>query len=233
LSNRRFSKKLIFTYYSVLTDFCHYLHLPLDLFLFEFFWSEEILEEVVTVDNVLMDVVLELKLNQKWIYYLAYSNVANENCVKFCIQKVFKCRERRMTRWDKVWTKAQAWGCPCHPRKYPRSTSVEAWGCPRHPLLHQQKYQIIFQATIFLLLHMLCVFLGASLFLFSVLFCFVCCNKWLDHIIFVLERDTLRFLCLEHSSFHHPVHPQLGIPVDAQVLQWPWWRDATVLTTLC
>jgi hypothetical protein len=44
---------------------------------------------------------------------------------------------------------------------------------PRHPLLHQQKYQVIFQDTIFLLLHMLCVFLGASLLLLLVLFCFV------------------------------------------------------------
>jgi hypothetical protein len=34
------------------------------------------------------------------------------------------------------------------------------------------------------------------------LFCFVCCNKWLDPNMFVLERDTLRFHCLEHSSFH-------------------------------
>jgi hypothetical protein len=39
LSNRRFLKKLIFTRCSVLTNFCHYLRLPLDLFLFEFFWS--------------------------------------------------------------------------------------------------------------------------------------------------------------------------------------------------
>jgi hypothetical protein len=39
LINRRFSKKLIFTSCSVLTDFCHYLCLPLDLSLFEFFWS--------------------------------------------------------------------------------------------------------------------------------------------------------------------------------------------------
>jgi hypothetical protein len=31
----------------------------------------ELLEEVVTIANVLMDVVLELKLKQKWIYYLA------------------------------------------------------------------------------------------------------------------------------------------------------------------
>jgi hypothetical protein len=42
-----------------------------------------------------------------------------------------------------------------------------------HPLLHQQKYQVIFQDTIFLLLHMLCVILGASVvFAFSfILFC--------------------------------------------------------------
>jgi hypothetical protein len=57
---------------------------------------EELLKEVATVANVLMDVLLELKLNQKWIYYLAYTNVANENCVKICMKKVFKCRERRM-----------------------------------------------------------------------------------------------------------------------------------------
>jgi hypothetical protein len=33
-------------------------------------------------------------------------------------------------------------------------------------------------------------------------FFFVCSNKWLDHTMFVLERDTLHFHCLEHSSFH-------------------------------
>ena len=33
LSNKRFSKKIIFTCCSVLTDFCQYLHLPLNLFL--------------------------------------------------------------------------------------------------------------------------------------------------------------------------------------------------------
>jgi hypothetical protein len=44
LSNRRFSKKSIFTCCSVLIDFCHYLRLPLDLFLFEFFWSQNFWE---------------------------------------------------------------------------------------------------------------------------------------------------------------------------------------------
>jgi hypothetical protein len=65
---------------------------------------------------------------------------------------------------------------------------------PRHPLLHQQKYQVIFQDTIFLLLHILCVFLGASLFLLSVFFCFVCCNKWFDPNIFFLEKTHSVFI---------------------------------------
>ena len=64
------------------------------------------------------------------------------------------------------------------------------------------KYQVNFQCAIFLLLHMLCVILGASLFLFSVLFCFVCCNKWLDPSNICFGEDTLRFNCIEHSSFH-------------------------------
>jgi hypothetical protein len=58
--------------------------------------------------------------------------------VKFCMKEVFKCRERRMIRWDEECTKAQAWGFPCNPKKYPRGTSVKAWGCPEAPLLHRQ-----------------------------------------------------------------------------------------------
>ena len=41
-----------------------------------------------------------------------------------------------------------------------------------------------------------------SIIYFCFQFCFVCCSICLDPIIFVLERDTLRFHCLEHSSFH-------------------------------
>jgi hypothetical protein len=46
------------------------------------------------------------------------------------------------------------------------------------------------------LLHALCVFLGASLLLLSVFFCFVCCNKWLDTNKFLLEKT--------HFVFHLP-----------------------------
>jgi hypothetical protein len=58
----------------------------------------ELFEEVATVAYVLICAILELKLNQRWIYYLAYTNVANKNYVKFCMKEVFKCRERRMMR---------------------------------------------------------------------------------------------------------------------------------------
>jgi hypothetical protein len=40
LSNKKPLKKSTFVSCSVLTDFCHYLCLPLDHFLFEFFWSQ-------------------------------------------------------------------------------------------------------------------------------------------------------------------------------------------------
>src|SRR3954447_22258034 len=86
------------------------------------------------------------------------------------------------------------------PRIYSRSKIIKAWGCPRHPLFHQQNYQVLFQYTIFLLLHILCVVLGASLFLFSVWFILVCSNNWLDPSSFVLERDTLSWWC--HGRCH-------------------------------
>jgi hypothetical protein len=54
------------------------------------------------------------------------------------------------------------------------------------------KYQVIFQDTIFLLLHMLCVFLGASLFLLQFSFVlFVVINGWITSCL--LWRETLRF----------------------------------------
>jgi hypothetical protein len=63
---------------------------------------------------------------------------------------------------------------------------------PRHPLLHRQKLGHLSRHYIFIASY-LCVFLEHQLFLLSVFFCFICCNKWLDHIMFVLERAMLRF----------------------------------------
>ena len=77
---------------------------------------------------------------------------------------------------------------PGHPKKYPRGLSVKAWGCPRHPLFINKKHQVIFQCAIFLLLHALCIILGASL--FSVVCLLYSIN--FDPIIFILDWDTLR-----------------------------------------
>jgi hypothetical protein len=63
------------------------------------------------------------------------------------------------------------------PRNIKEVQASKLGDAPWHPILHQQKYQVIFQDTIFLLLHMLCVFLRASLFFLLVLFCYICCNK--------------------------------------------------------
>jgi hypothetical protein len=57
LSNRKPSKNSTFVSYSVLTDFCHYLCLPLDRFLFEFF-DHRTFGEVATVVYALYVVVL-------------------------------------------------------------------------------------------------------------------------------------------------------------------------------
>src|SRR4051812_7648044 len=87
---------------------------------------------------------------------------------------------------------------PGHSNKYPRGSSIKAWGCPRHPLFINKKHEVIFQCAIFLLLHALCVILGA--YLFSVV-CLLFLIK-LDPSCFVLERDTLLDSYIEHSRFH-------------------------------
>jgi hypothetical protein len=67
-----------------------------------------------------------------------------------------------------------------HPKKYSRGTSVKAWGCPRGTPFFIGKNQVTFQDTIFLLLHALCVFLGASVVLvfFSSFVLFAAINGW-------------------------------------------------------
>jgi hypothetical protein len=72
---------------------------------------------------------------------------------------------------------------------------------PRHPFFIG-KNQVTFQHTIFLLLHALCVFLGASV-VFSFQFClllFAAINGWTPTNSF--GEVALLFICQEHSVFH-------------------------------
>jgi hypothetical protein len=73
------------------------------------------------------------------------------------------------------------------PRNIQEVQASKLGDAPRH-LFFISKNQVIFQDTIFLFLRILYIFLGASLLSLSVYFCFVCCNKWLDPNIFLLEK---------------------------------------------
>jgi hypothetical protein len=92
--------------------------------------------------------------------------------------------------------KSSSMGMPMSPQEISNRYKSQSLGMPpRHPFFIG-KNQVTFQRTIFLLLHILCVFLRASLILLSVLFCFICCNKWLDANKLLLEET--------HSIFHLP-----------------------------
>jgi hypothetical protein len=98
--------------------------------------------------------------------------------------------------------KSSSLGMPMSPQEISKRYKRQSLGMPpRHPFFID-KNQITFQDTILLLLRILCVFLGASLLSFSVLFCFVCYNKWLDPNKFLLEKTHSVFHCQERSSFH-------------------------------
>jgi hypothetical protein len=87
------------------------------------------------------------------------------------------------------------------PRNIQEVQASKLGDAPRHPFFIG-KNEVIFQDTIFLLLHILCIFLGASLLSLSVFFCSVCRNKWLDPNVFLLEKMHSVFHCQEHSSFY-------------------------------
>jgi hypothetical protein len=64
---------------------------------------------------------------------------------------------------------------------------------PETPLLHRQKSGHLSRYYIFIASYSICFSWSAFTFAFSFFF-FVCCNKCLGHIMFVLEGDVLRFL---------------------------------------
>ena len=98
--------------------------------------------------------------------------------------------------------KSSSLGMLMSPQDISKRYKRQSLGMPKASPSSSTKYQVIFQDTIFLLLYILCVILGASFVFALSLFFFLCFSIWLDPSIFVLERDTLHFHCLEHSSFH-------------------------------
>jgi hypothetical protein len=98
--------------------------------------------------------------------------------------------------------KSSSLGMPMSPQEISKKYKRQSLGMPpRHPFFIG-KNQVTFQGTIFLLLHALCVFLGASV-VFSFQFClylFAAINGWTPTNSFG-EVASL-FICQEHSFFH-------------------------------
>jgi hypothetical protein len=126
------------------------------------------------------------------IYYHAYANVANRIVLSFVWRKFSSVGIGEW--WDEMKNGQKLKLGDAHtPQEISNRYKHQSLGMPWGTPFFIGENQVTFQDTIFLLLHALCVFLGASLLSLSVFFCFVCCNKWLDHIMFVLERAMLRF----------------------------------------
>jgi hypothetical protein len=87
------------------------------------------------------------------------------------------------------------------PRNIQEVQASKLGDAPEAPLLHRQKSGHLSTHYMFIASYSI-RFLGASLLLLSVFFCYVCCNKWLDPNKFLLEMTHSVFHCQEHSIFH-------------------------------
>jgi hypothetical protein len=75
------------------------------------------------------------------------------------------------------------------PRNIQEVQASKLGDAPKAPLLHRQKLGHLSTHYIFIASYTM-HFFGAFLLLLSVLFCFVCCNKWLDAKNFFWRRCT-------------------------------------------
>jgi hypothetical protein len=139
LSNRRSSKKLTFVSCSVLTDFCHYLCLPLDRFLLSSF-DHGTFGEVTTVVYDLYVVFLSWNLNQKrLIYYYVCANVANRIVWSFVWRKFSSVGIGEW--WDEMKNgqKLKLGDVHVTPRNIQEVQALKLGDAPEAPLLHRQK----------------------------------------------------------------------------------------------
>jgi hypothetical protein len=128
LSNKKPSKNLTFVSCSILTDFCQYLCLPLDRFLFEFFWY------------ALYVVVLSWNLKQKGlIYCYAYTNVSNRIVFSFVWRKFSSVGIGEW--WDELKNgqKLKLGDSHVTPRNIQEVQASNLGDGPDAPLIHRQK----------------------------------------------------------------------------------------------
>jgi hypothetical protein len=162
LSNIKPSKKSTFVSCSILTDFCHYLCLPLYRFLFEFFWLRNFWGSwYSSICFICGGFELKYEAKKGLIHYYAYTNVANRNVFSFVWRKFSSVGIGEW--WDELKNGQKLKLGDAHaPQEISKRYKRQSLGMPpRHPFFIG-KNQVTFQHTIFLLLHALCIFLGAS-----------------------------------------------------------------------
>jgi hypothetical protein len=138
-SNRRSSKKLTFVSCFVLTDFCHYLCLPLDRFLFQFFWSWNFWGSCYSSICIICG-VFELKPKPKGsIYYYAYANVANRVVWSFVWRKFSSVGIGEW--WDEIKNgqKLKLGDAHVTPGNIQEVQASKLGDAPKAPLLYRQK----------------------------------------------------------------------------------------------
>ena len=141
------------------------------------------------------------KLNQVDLFIWC-TNRANEYWAKFCVEEVFKCKERRMIWEDEGWTKSQSSGCPCHPPRNIQEVQASKLGDAQGiPFFINNIIRSPFKTLYFIASYTMCYSWSAFLFCFQ--FCFVfllVINGWILAIL-IGEKHTPLY-CLLHYSFH-------------------------------
>jgi hypothetical protein len=79
------------------------------------------------------------------------------------------------------------------PRNIQEVQASKLGDAPKAPLLHRQISGHLSKHYIFIASCTMRFSWSVNCFRFQFSFCFVFCNKWLDHIMFVLERAMLHF----------------------------------------
>jgi hypothetical protein len=99
--------------------------------------------------------------------------------------------------------KSLSLGMPISPQEISKKYKRQSLGMPHGTPSSSTKIQgHLSRHYIFIASYAMCFSWSDFIFLLSVFFCFVFYNKWLDPQHFSFGEDTLRFHCLEHSSFH-------------------------------
>jgi hypothetical protein len=148
---------VLFWQISVTIRFSHFIAFFLSSF------DHGTFEDVATVVYTLYVVVLSWNLKQmRLIHWYAYTNVANRIVLSFVWRKFSSVGIGEW--WDELKNgqKLKLEDAHASPQEISKKYKRQSLGMPpRHPFFIG-KNQVAFQDIIFLLLHALCVFLGAS-----------------------------------------------------------------------